>query len=176
MKNLNSIIITLLISYLVIACNSTKIAKINDEASAPDLCNQVKQLVSQHKNGFEQLKGNLQATKFMDVWQAKYQLVGNNCQIWRWSDGKQAYMCSLTVPNKAAAKMRVEKAIGFTKECLGSVWDSEKIVRNKAGAFRHVFSNQASSTVASVHGVKTEGLFKSEWTVYYFIGDPDRSL
>lgn len=169
-------IVAVVISLSVTACNSTKTAKLSSETSEVELCQQVKQLVNQHQTGFKQIKGQLQATKFMDVWEAKYQLVGKNCQIWQWSNGKQAYMCSLTVPNKEQASEKVDKAINFTKKCLGKQWAYENIHRNESDALRSIFSKQGVNTVASIHGISTKGLFKSEWTVYYLIGDRDQSL
>ena len=168
-----SLLISLML--LLTACNSVKQPLIV-EVSEEELCSQVQQLISQHDDGFPDVKGNVMVTRYMDIWDAKYHLVGKSCQIWRWADGKQAYMCSVTVPNKEMAIEKYEKATKFSKQCLGDKWSSENIEREKTEAFRTIFSKPGENTSASVHRVKAEGLFDSEWTVYYFIGDRDRSL
>jgi len=160
---------------LLSACNNVKNNEV-EIVSEEQLCSQVKQLITQHNKGFSSIKGSLASNQYMDVWKAKYHLVGNDCQVWRWADGKQAYMCSVSVPNKESAIEKVNKAVDFSKQCLGNNWTMENIERKETGAYRSIFSKSGLNTVASVHRVKTEGLFKSEWTVYYFIGDRDRSL
>lgn len=176
MKKTIKLYVAMMLILMISGCNSIKTEEITATVSEAESCLQVKQLVSQHKEGFKTLKGNYQSTKLMDIWDAKYQLVGKNCQIWRWSNGKQAYMCSLTVPNKEVANEKIDKAINFTQQCLGKEWSTKNIERKKSGAFRTIFSKQGMNTVASMHGVNTGGLFESEWTVYYFIGDADRTL
>jgi len=158
------------------SCNSVKTA---DEASSKqpeELCKQVNSLIEQHPKGFKQIKSTLVIAPRMDIWRSKLHLVGNDCQIWGWSDGKQAYMCSRVVPDESIAIERYKKAIDFTQQCLGKQWTVENIDRETGRSFRTIFSNPELKTVASVHRVKTEGLFKTEWTVYYFIGDRDHSL
>lgn len=176
MKNSAYLIFVITAMLGLIACNNVKNQQTMVTVSDDELCTQVKQLISQYKEGFQDIKGKIYSARFMSTWDAKYHLVGKSCEIWRWSDGKQAYMCSITVPNKKIAIERHEKAIAFSKQCLGNEWSTENIERQKTGAFRTIFSKQGGGPVASVHRVKTEGLFKSEWSVYYFIGDRDRSL
>ena len=173
LKNLN--IFTLFI-ILLSGCDAIKKNAATAEISDKDKCTQVKTLIAHHKDGFKDLKGNIHITSRMDIWDAKYDLVGENCQIWRWSNGKQAYMCSLTVPNKEIAIEKQKQAISFSKQCLGNEWQTENIEREHGRAFRTIFSQAENKTVASIHRVKTEGLFKSEWAIYYFIGDRDNSL
>lgn len=141
-----------------------------------ELCKQVNSLVQQHQENFKQIKSTLVISPRMDIWRAKLHLVGNDCQIWGWSDGKQAYVCSLAVPDETIAIERYKKAIDFTRQCLGNQWTTETIDRDHGRSNRTIFSNPSVNTSASVHRVKTEGLFKTEWTIYYFIGDRDRSL
>ena len=176
MKHLNHLIIILMPVLILTACNSVKTQDMTTSVPTDELCTQVKKLIVQHGDGFQEIKGKVHIARYVDVWDAKYHLVGKGCQIWRWSDGKQAYMCSVTVPNKQVAIEKHIKAIKFSKQCLGSEWIVENIENQKTGAYRSIFSRKEQNTVASVHRVNTEGLFKSEWTVYYFIGDRDKSL
>lgn len=162
------------INLLLTACQS--IPGEQARASPEQLCEQANTLIAAHSNGFKQLKGSVVSSPRMDVWDTQYHLVGNDCQIWQWSSGKQTYMCSLTVPDEELARLRYSKAIDFSRQCLGSEWKAEQIERNQGRSYRTIFSKPGQPTVASVHRVKTEGLFKSEWTVYYFIGDRDSSL
>lgn len=158
------------------ACNPVKTPDIAATKTPAELCIEVNSLIDQHKLGFKQLKQNLVISSRMDIWRAKFHLVGNDCEIWRWSNGKQAYMCSQVVPDESIAVEKYNNAIKFSKQCLGESWNIEKIERQHGRSFRAIFSKAGSKTVASIHRVKTEGLFKTEWSVYYFIGDRDQTL
>lgn len=158
------------------ACTPVKAPDVAASKKPAELCNEVNSLIDQHQLGFKQLKRNLVISSRMDIWQAKFHLVGNDCEIWRWSNGKQAYMCSQVVPDESIALEKYNKAINFSRQCLGDSWKIENIERKHGRSFRAIFSKPGSKTVASIHRVKTEGLFKTEWSVYYFIGDRDQTL
>ncbi len=164
-----------LLLFFATACSNVKTDQVSVLSEA-ELCDQVKQIIDQHKQGFSEIKGSIHVTKKVDVWDARYHLVGKACQVWRWSDGKQAYMCSLTMPDEEMASERYSNAVQFTQRCLGEKYQAEIIDVNNGHAVRTIFSRDAKDTVASVHRVKTQGVFKSEWTVYFFIGDRERSL
>ena len=158
------------------ACNPVKSPDVASTVTPEELCVQVNNIIDQHQQGFKKLKRSLITSSRMDIWQAKYHLVGNDCEIWRCSNGKQAYMCSQVVPEEQIAIEKYNNAISFTRQCLGESWNIENIDRQHGRSFRAIFSKADSETAASIHRVKTEGLFKTEWTIYYFIGDRDRSL
>ena len=176
MKHRYSIYLMMLSVVLISGCNPVTTSDNASDVSPDAVCAQVKQLIDQHSSGFSQLKGAHLPARRMDIWDAKYHLVGKGCQIWGWSDGKQAYMCSLTVPDEETAIQRFDKAVKFTRQCLGEPWQADYIERIPDQAYRTTFSTQAQQTVASVHRVKSQGLFKTEWTIYYFIGDRDKSF
>lgn len=176
MKYLNQIIIIIVFIITQTGCSTSKKEEVTVTLSKEELCVQVKQLISQHEDNFNNIKGKRIVTPIMDIWETKYQLIGKSCQIWGWSDGKQTYMCSQTMPNKQAAIEKHTKAVQFSKQCLGSKWSVKNIGSKNKSAFRTIFSKPGLQTVASIHRVKTAGLFDSEWTVYYFIGDRDKSL
>lgn len=159
-----------------LSCSTSKPGDVVSQKSTDQLCSEVNKLINQHQQGFDQQKGRLLVSNRMDIWQAKLHLVGNDCEIWRWSDGKLAYMCSQVLPEESAALEKYNRAIEFTRQCLGNTWKEESIERQHGRSFRAIFSQAGSITSASVHRIKTEGLFKSEWTVYFFIGNRDQSL
>ena len=145
-------------------------------APADEACKKVNELIDSHQDGFEKYKGNIVTTRRMDLWDANYHLVGDSCQVWRWSDGKQTYTCSFIVSSEDIAIKTQDKAISFLSSCLGEQWKKESIERSTGNSLRTIFSHDNLKTTASVHRIKTEGVFKPEWTIYYFIGDRDRSL
>lgn len=160
----------------LMSCNSFYTQDLTETVPTNEICAQVKQLVAEHDKGFEQLKGHMVVSSKLDVWQANYHLIGKDCQVWRWSNGKQAYMCSRVLPDQETAIKKHDKAIAFTRQCLGQGWSSENITREQTGAVRTIFSRQGEKTVLSVHRINTRGLFDSEWTVYYFVGDRESTL
>ncbi len=143
---------------------------------SPELCNKVEQMVALHATGFDGVAGRKTPTKWMDISTAKYHLVGNDCQIWQWKDGRQVYVCSQAVPDTEQAVFRHKRAADFTAQCLGDAWQAEESVGKTGNTFKTVFSRPDSKTVATINRVKTGSVARDMWTLYYFIGDRDPSL
>lgn len=168
-------VVSILFSMLF-ACSQSYIPDVTESVDAEKICTQVKQMIESHSTGFEAIKGVRTVSRKLDVWQAKTHLVGQDCQIWRWSNGKQAYMCHRLLPDEETTRIKFDKAVEFSRQCLGTGWKEEKISREKTAAVRVVFSSQQTDTVASVHRIQNRGLLKDEWSLYYFIGDREKTL
>ena len=139
-------------------------------------CEKVMALVDAHPNKFEKIRHNLQSTRQITVWDARYNLVGKNCQIWGWGSGKTDYMCSLTSPNQETAKENFTKAKELTQACLGSNWQLTETPRKVGNGIKAAFSRPNSHTVVALHAVETRGVIKEEWTTYLFVGDANSDL
>ncbi|WP_439133649.1 hypothetical protein [Pseudomaricurvus sp.] len=139
-------------------------------------CEKVMALVDAHPGKFENIRKNLQSTRKITVWDARYHLVGKNCQVWAWGSGKTDYMCSLTAPNKETAQESFNKAKDLTQSCLGSNWQLSEAPRKVGNGIKATFTRPNSDTVVALHAVETRGVIKDEWTTYFFVGDASDEL
>lgn len=152
---------------------SSEDAKIVASLSA---CEKVLALVDQHPKKFDKIALNPRASRRMTIWEARYHLVGKNCQVWGWGKGKTNYMCSQTAPSKELAIEHFTKAKQLTQSCLGADWSLTERPRKLGTGVKAVFSQPNRPTVVSVHAVETKGLFKEEWTAYFFVGDSNEEI
>jgi hypothetical protein len=139
-------------------------------------CEKVLALVDEHPNQFSQLRLNSKSTGAITVWDARYHLVGNSCQVWGWGKGKNDYVCSKTAPNKAIAQEYFDTAKQLTSSCIGDNWTLSEQPRKVGTGIKAVFSRESSPTVIAVHAVETKGLFKDEWTTYFFVGASNKDI
>ncbi len=139
-------------------------------------CEKVLALVDEHPNQFSKLRMNSKNTGTITVWDARHHLVGNNCQVWGWGKGKTDYMCSKTAPSQAIATDYFNTAKQLTQNCIGDDWTLNERPRKVGTGVKAVFSRENSPTVIAVHAVETKGLFKDEWTAYFFVGDTNEDI
>jgi hypothetical protein len=136
------------------------------------LCEKVQALLKEHDNRFKALRTSSPTrSRSIVVWDARYHLVGNNCQIWEWGKGNANYVCGLSTPNKDMAIERFNKAKEETRQCLDQTWELEERPRKIGNGLKATFSLPGGNTVAAVHAVETRGVFKSEWSTYFTVGN-----
>jgi len=67
--------------------------------------------------------------RFSKKWQAKYHLVGHNCQVWAWGNNSTTYSYNINTPDQATAQTYFEKKI--TRNCLSDDWQMSEQKRRK---------------------------------------------
>jgi hypothetical protein len=136
-------------------------------------CKKVDALIAEYSNNFDRIKeDNIHIQNSISkIWRAKYHLVGNSCQVWARGIESNTYACSLIAPDETTAMNYFSKAKNTTKACLGSSWDMVEADRKNNSGKKVTFSQARSPLTLSTHMVPTAGLFKSEWTVYYYVGN-----
>ncbi len=144
------------------------------EKPTTQACLRLNQVIDAHKTNFDSLKKDHIHSGRMDIWSTDHHLAGDSCQIWGWANGRKAYVCSLTTPSNDIAKLKQENAIVTADQCLGKQWTMTAKNNEQEGYTRRYFQEEDSSVVVSIHRVNTQGFFKQEWTLYYFVGDPDQ--
>ena len=133
-------------------------------------CEKIEALIKEYDNSFERIKLKSLNNRISKIWQAKYHLVGNSCQVWAWGTNSTTYACSLTAPNKETAQNYFDKAKNVTQGCLADSWSMNEQARKNNDGMKVEFTNKDSDIAIAAHMVPTAGLFKSEWTVYYYVG------
>ncbi|MGB3620032.1 MAG: hypothetical protein WBA20_01655 [Ketobacter sp.] len=163
---------TALASLVVLqACSTVQQTEIDKQVSALDTCEKIDALVAGHPKGFPNLRTAQTTSKYMDVWKARYHLVGDSCQVWGWGNGKFSYVCSLTEPNKAVAMEHFDQAKEVTQQCLGESWSLKQGKRDQGEGTKAEYSVSGRNTVVTIVAASSPTLFATEWKTYYFVGD-----
>jgi len=161
---------------LTLAGCETQTSDESDAIAKLSNCEKVLALVDEHPNQFSRLRVNSKSTGAITVWDARHHLVGKNCQVWGWGKGKTDYMCSKTAPDQAIAQEYFDTAKQLVQSCIGNSWSLSERARKVGTGVKAVFSRENSATVIAVHAVETKGLFKDEWTAYFFVGDSNEEI
>ncbi len=165
----------ILASALLVSCvnQNEKIAKNIMPTTTP--CLKLDLLKSAYYDEFTKLKEIKVGARVSNIWRAKYQLFGENCQVFSWGGKQQTYSCNLVAPNKETAKQYYENAKEITQQCLGDDWQLQESSRNNDEGMKATFTNdnaKASEQVSfSAHLVPESTLFSTTWSIYYYVGN-----
>ncbi len=169
----------LVASFLLYSCtvqNSSMVKPHSDYADATvqtkDYCPILDALITEFDNGFDKIKAAQMSTQYSQIWQAKYHLVGNDCQVWASGTDKTTYACSRMTPNEDVAKMLFDKAKDTGRKCLTSDWQLNEQPRLNNTGYKAEFKNKnrTDDLTLSIHMVPSTGAFSSDWMVYYYVG------
>ena len=158
---------------MLTACSGMQGGSPQDQyIAAMSQCEKLEALVAGHKKGFPVLRTTQTTVKYMDIWKARYHLIGDACQVWGWGNNKFSYVCTLTEPAKEVAMSHYEQAKSKAAECLGSGWTMKEGPRKQGEGVQATFSKAGETTVVTTMAVSSPQMFASEWRSYYFVGDP----
>lgn len=146
------------------------------QVAAMTTCEKITALINGHDKGFPLLRTQKTNAKLLDVWKARYHLVGDSCQVWGWGKGEFSYMCSLSTPNRDTSMDYYAKAKTVAADCLGAQWQLQEGARELGEGMKALFTRSGSRTAVGVQAVATPGLFRDEWTTYFFVGSPNDAL
>ena len=136
-------------------------------------CEKITGLLSAYDNRFEGLKRTRVNTKYMETWTAKYNLVGNDCQITALDKDTVTYRCQDEYNEQNQAIALHQKAVGFTRECLAANnWYEQQ--KESAESLRTTFVLDEATPVISIHTGKTMSRSKP-WSTSLEIGKPVES-
>ena len=147
-------------------CTTTQETAMDAQVAAMSNCDKIDALIAGHKSGFPQLRRSLSSAKVMQVWKARYHLVGDSCQVWEWSAEKFSYVCSLIEPNEETAMDHFGKAKAITRECLSAEWVMQEGKRDLGAGVKAEFSKPGEATVVTVVAASSPTVFSTEWKTY----------
>lgn len=133
-------------------------------------CDKIDALINGYNNNFDNIKLKSKETRIGQIWLAKYHLVGDSCQIWSAGKGMSTYSCNVTADSEEQANDYFNFAKQTTEECLGETWHMDIQPRKDNKGSKVQFTNSDSDLTIASHMVPTSSLFKSQWTVYYYVG------
>jgi len=138
-------------------------------------CTKLELLKTAYYDDFEQLKEIKVRGRVSNIWKAKYQLFGENCQVFSWGGKQHTYSCNLVAPDEETAQHYYQGAKRVTQQCLGDEWKLEESERNHDDGMKASFINHGAKpsekVTFSTHLVPTSGLFSTTWTVFYYVGN-----
>ena len=159
-----------LISSLIIlsGCNTTLSPEEKAQVDNLSACEKINALVKGYNNEFNGLKAQKVTNKYADIWQAKYHLVGDQCQISQFSGQQLAYQCQKGFNNQVDALESYKKAVDFTQSCLTEGnWVMEQV--NNAQSVRTNFRLDNAPTI-SIHSGKTLAKINNTWSTSFQVG------
>ena len=154
-------------------CTTTGETELDTQVAALTTCEKIDALIKGHKHGFPNLRTTQSSAKIMDVWKARYHLVGDSCQVWGWGAARFSYVCTLTEPGQDLAMEHFNQAKAKTRECLSPQWALQEGPRDNGEGVKAEFSKPGEKTVVTLVAASSPTVFKTEWKTYYFVGDPN---
>jgi len=171
-----SIKLTIILSSTLLAScvnQNTKIAANIMPTTNP--CIKLDLLKKSYYDDFKQLKEIKVGSRVSNIWRAKYQLFGENCQVFSWGGRQHTYSCRLVAPDEETAQNYYQGAKRVTQECLDDEWQLEEGNRNHDEGMKASFTNHGAKpsekVTFSTHLVPSSGLFSTTWTIYYYVGN-----
>jgi|GEM_PF-1095225 len=136
-------------------------------------CQALTTLFSQSNDGFAELRQRPSYRYRVTLWESRYQLIDDSCQIWQWSD-KYSYICSKVFPDQAIADQIYQQAQTHIAGCLSEGLDDwsqqqEEDVPGQGKQTQYLFGDQVRGALKVQN---TPGLFRDSWSVYFWIDSP----
>jgi hypothetical protein len=162
-------------SMFMLGCTNQNLKISSTVMPTTNACTKLNALKSGYFDDFSQLKGTKVSSRASDIWKAKYQLFGKNCQIFSWGGKQHTYSCNIVAPDEHTAKQYYENAKNITQQCLGASWQAEELQRKHNDGIKTVFTennDQLKNKVTfSTHLVSSPGVFSQSWTLFYYVGN-----
>ena len=157
-------------SLILVSCaNQNKIAQQQLEPVS-NACQKLDYLIKAYDDGFSDLKQTKIKAGISNIWQAKYHLIGKNCRIWSWGKEQTTYSCNTIKVDESDARKYYSNAKATIAQCLGTSWQLNESARRNDDGIKAEYTNTETQVTLSTHLVPDSGLFKSKWSVYYYVG------
>jgi hypothetical protein len=160
-------------SLLLSACvNQNTIAQ-NKFTPVTNPCQKISMLIKAYDDGFEQVKMTKIKARISNTWKAKYNIIGENCHIWTWDSSQTTYACNITANDKDTAENYYANAQQTIQQCLGDDWSMTELPRKADNGHKSTFTTPKKDVSISTHIVPSDSIINDQWTIYYYIGNPN---
>ncbi|MBU2871987.1 hypothetical protein [Colwellia sp. E2M01] len=165
-----------ILSSLFLASCANQNTKITDNLMpTTNACVKLELIKKDYSTNFASLKSEEIVGRMSNMWKAKYQLFGENCQIFSWGGAQHTYSCNVVAPDEITAKKYYENAKKVTEQCLGDEWKLEESTRAHDNGLKAMFTHSDPTSkepvTFSTQLIPSSGLFSTTWTLYYYIGN-----
>ncbi|MGB0937839.1 MAG: hypothetical protein ACPGTQ_10300 [Colwellia sp.] len=155
---------------VLVGCTNQNAITQQNVKPVTNACQKIDLLIKASHNDFDGMKLSEVKSKSTRIWKAKYDLVGDNCQIWTLGSNELTYSCRLDTDNETLAQQYYSNAKKTTSHCLDQSWKMVEEDRVHDEGKKAIFTKESESTNVSTHIVPSRAAFKDMWTVYYYIG------
>ena len=167
MKTYISLVLTGLI--LSGCCSLTTEQKAKLDNLTP--CEKMDGLIAAYDNRFAALKDTKVKTPYLDVWSAKYNVFGNNCQVTSFNNQTVTYRCQENYKDQQQAVAMHKQAVELTRQCLTKNSNWLETQKESETSLRTTFVLDDKSPVISVYTSKTLSKIKT-WSTSLEVGKP----
>ena len=134
-------------------------------------CEKMDGLIAAYDNRFEALKDTKVKTPYLDVWSAKYNVFGNNCQVTSFNNQTVTYQCQESYKDQQQAVAMHQQAVELTRQCLTKNSNWLETQKESETSLRTTFVLDDRSPVISVYTSKTLSKIKT-WSTSLEVGKP----
>ena len=134
-------------------------------------CEKMDGLIAAYDNRFEALKDTKVKTPYLDVWSAKYNVFGNNCQVTSFNNQTVTYRCQENYKDQQQAVAMHKQAVELTRQCLTKNSNWLETQKESETSLRTTFVLDDKSPVISVYTSKTLSKIKT-WSTSLEVGKP----
>ncbi|WP_350606602.1 hypothetical protein [Pseudoalteromonas sp. MER144-MNA-CIBAN-0113] len=128
-------------------------------------------LITAYDNRFAALKDTKVKTPYLDVWSAKYNVFGNNCQVTSFNNQTVTYRCQENYKDQQQAVAMHQQAVELTRQCLTKNSNWLETQKESETSLRTTFVLDDKSPVISVYTSKTLSKIKT-WSTSLEVGKP----
>lgn len=154
---------------LLSACTMPGDPALQARADQMSACEKIEALVNAYDNHFDGIKGPVLSQRFLDIWAARVDAVGRDCQVWK-SASHTTYMCTRNAPGKEVGEEWFERAAAEMGQCQGG-WQRQAVTIAEGAGKGAVWMRSGTSASIGLQLVPVSG---RHWTLYYFVGDRDK--
>ena len=134
-------------------------------------CKNLKNLIADHPNQFENTKTKFSTNKRLNVWVAeKVYPSAENCQVWEWGTGLFNYTCSWNAADENQAIENFQEGEAIIKACLGNEWVAQASDTPNGGK-RTTYSSPVQNTIVSIRYFKEQKGWSPSWKNVVLVGD-----
>jgi hypothetical protein len=173
MNNLKKLSLTFLPLLLSACVNQNTVAQ-KKLSPVTNPCQKITMLINAYDDGFEQIKMTKVNARASNTWKAKYNIIGENCHIWTLGRSQTTYSCNITANDKETAENYYKNAQQTIQQCLGNDWLMTEELRKSDTGRKSSFTTPSKQVSLSTHIVPVDSLLNKKWTIYYYIGTPNR--
>ncbi len=167
MKTYISLILTGLILSGCSSLTSEQKAKLDNLTP----CEKMDGLITEFDNRFDALKDIKVQNSYLDVWTAKYNVFGDNCQVTSFNNQTVTYQCQESYKDQQQAVAMHQQAVELTRQCLTKKNNWLETQKESETSLRTTFVLDDKSPVISVYTSKTLSKIKT-WSTSLEVGKP----
>ena len=163
--------ISLILTGLILSGCSSLTSEQKAKLDSLTPCEKMGGLITEFDNRFDALKDTKVQNSYLDVWTAKYNVFGDNCQVTSFNNQTVTYQCQESYKDQQQAVAMHQQAVELTRQCLTKTNNWLETQKESETSLRTTFVLDDKSPVISVYTSKTLSKIKT-WSTSLEVGKP----